>query len=99
MSDKQELSIVGWKVHEKNTLRGFMSLQISDGLIIREVCLHEKSGKRWVSMPARPYKRDGGVNGWQQIVEFSDDASRTQFQAAALSAFDAYCAEGEKKCS
>jgi hypothetical protein len=99
MSQKQEIVMIDWKPQEKNTLRGFLSLQTPDGLIIREVCLHEKNGKRWVSMPARSYKREDGVIGWQPMVEFANDASRARFQTAALSAFDAYRAEGERKCS
>lgn len=89
---RETISVTDRKAHEKNTLRGFLSLKISDGLIIRNVCLHEKNGKRWVSMPARPYKRDDGDDGWQPLVEFEDDLARTQFQAAALASVDLYFA-------
>jgi hypothetical protein len=39
----------------KNTLRGFFTVAFPSGLIIRDCMLHEKNGKRWVSLPAREY--------------------------------------------
>jgi hypothetical protein len=55
------------KAFEKNTLRGFVTLKITPpGLVVNDVCLHEKGGRRWLSFPAKPYqdkegKQQGGL--------------------------------------
>jgi hypothetical protein len=92
-----EIVVVDFRPYEKNTLKGFVTLEFA-GLILREVCLHEKNGKRWTSMPARPYKRPDGANAWQPLVEFADEATRTHFQEFALKAVDTYRG-GDKKCN
>jgi hypothetical protein len=86
----REIVVSEWKAHRKNTLLGFASLSLPSGLIIRNVCLHERNGKRWLNMPARPYKREDGTDGWQPMVEFADGGARGRFQTAALAALDLY---------
>lgn len=96
----EPISIINWKPYEKHTLRGFISVRTSDGLVIKEVCLHEKNGRRWLSMPARQFKREDGTPGWMPMLEFADDAARSRFQATALAAVDAFFARGaNQKCS
>jgi hypothetical protein len=96
----EPISIADFKKYEKHTLHGFLSVRTTDGLVIKEVCLHEKNGRRWLSMPARQFKRDDGSVGWTPMVEFADDAARARFQASALAALDAYLTMGgEQKCS
>jgi hypothetical protein len=91
--------VVDFRPHEKNTLKGFLTLTYA-GLVLREVCLHAKGRKRWIAMPARPYKRDDGASGWVPMVEFADAAARSQFQALALAAIDQYFGkDGNQKCS
>jgi hypothetical protein len=78
-----------WRPLEKNTLRGFVDLELPDpGLVIRSVCLHAKAGSRWVAMPARPWIDESGTRQWTQIVEFANPDARRAFQAAALRAID-----------
>ena len=90
-----EIIVSEWKPHPKNTLLGFLSLRLASGLIIRNVCLHQKNDSRWVSMPARPYKREDGIDGWQPLIEFADADTRSRFQAAALSAIEKYLTGAE----
>jgi DNA-binding cell septation regulator SpoVG len=86
----RKMIVSEWKAHERNTLRGFVSLTLPSGLIIRNVSVHERDGRRWVSMPARPFKRASGSDGWQPLVEFADADARGRFQLAALDAIDRY---------
>jgi hypothetical protein len=44
----------------KNTLRGIFTLVLPSGLIISGCMLHEKNGKRWVSLHAREYTDQQG---------------------------------------
>ena len=88
----RELIVSEWKPFEKNTLRGFLSLILPSGLVIHDITLHEKNGRRWFNMAARPYK--DGKDGWQPLVEFSSRDVRDRFQAMALAAIDKYLAGG-----
>jgi len=44
-----------WRAVAKNTLQGFCVLSLSpSGLVLRDCALHERDGKRWVSLPSKP---------------------------------------------
>jgi hypothetical protein len=44
-----------WSRVQRNTRRGFADLIVpSIGLDIDDVAIHEKGGRRWASLPARP---------------------------------------------
>jgi hypothetical protein len=81
-----------FKPYSKNSLVGFLVLELPSGLVNRDVMLHEKADARWVSMPAKQYERDG-ERTWAPLVEFSSKEAREEFQASALATFDAYMAE------
>jgi len=85
------IEITKFKKYTKNTLRGFFTARLTGvGLEIRDMTLHQKNGKRWVSMPAKPYEKEDGGQGWSYIVKFYDDALGKQFQKAVLQALDSY---------
>lgn len=84
------IEIVSFRPLEKNTLRGFLTIRLSDvGLVVKDVCLHEKNGKRWLSLPAKPYTKTDSGQGWACILEF-DKSHYWFFQDSALAALDAY---------
>ncbi|MGC9193993.1 MAG: hypothetical protein ACP5IL_00895 [Syntrophobacteraceae bacterium] len=86
------IEIVSYRAFPKNTLRGFLTVRLTSvGLQINEICLHEKNGKRWLSMPARSYeKKDGGGTAWAIMVEFFDKSKMEVFQDQTLAALDNY---------
>lgn len=78
---------MGWQVEdfkkfEKNTLKGFFSLNIS-GMIVEGFSYHEKNGKRWVGFPAREKTDDNGDTQWFPIVKFLDPDRQAKFQSWA----------------
>jgi hypothetical protein len=78
--------------YEKNTLRGFADLELSNvGIIIHDCPWHSKDDKEWVGFPARSYTNKDGETKWQPLVEFAADAEdkRAQFQRLALDAIHA----------
>jgi hypothetical protein len=80
---------IRFRPYEKNTLRGFVDLELSRvGIVIRDCTWHMKDGKEWIGFPARPYEKDDGTTAWSQVVEFAEGAkeARTQFQQHALAA-------------
>jgi hypothetical protein len=82
-----------WRPYQKNTLLGFLSLELPSGLVINDISLHEKNGSRWTSMPAKQYELHGEKT-WAPLIEFADRDSRESFQQLALAAIDEYLAEG-----
>jgi hypothetical protein len=44
-----------WRALHRHTLRGFVVIHIAElRLTIRDIVVHEKEGRRWVQLPARP---------------------------------------------
>jgi hypothetical protein len=86
-----------WKPYSKNTLLGFLSLELPSGLVLHDLTLHRRGDDRWLSMPAKSFDKDG-AKGWAPLIEFSTKESRDKFQAAALSAMDAYFEEVDARC-
>jgi hypothetical protein len=88
-ADAPQLVALNFKAFQKNTLQGFVDLEITEvGLTIHGVCLHLKEGKRWVSLPAKPWTDQDGNQKWQPVLEFTDSDARAAFQAAAIKAID-----------
>jgi hypothetical protein len=77
-----------WREHTKNTLRGFFTLTLPSGIAIHGCQLHEKNGRRWVGLPARPYQKDGKTE-YARILEFNSAGTHAVFQEQALAAVDA----------
>ena len=58
--DRPRMRLIEWR--PLLTLRGFATLELPSGLIVREVTVHEKNGKWWVGLPAKAQiDRDGQV--------------------------------------
>jgi hypothetical protein len=78
----------------RNTLVGFACVTVAElRLELRDVALHEKNGKRWVALPARPQVRDGalikGDDGkitYTPIMAFASRAVSDAFSAAVIAA-------------
>jgi len=89
---------VRFRRYEKNTLRGFVDLElVRTGLVLHDCCWHEKNGMEWVSFPARSYTDKNGVTQWQVLIEFAagTDQAREQFRKQALEAIHAFAAKQE----
>lgn len=85
------IEIVNFKKYEKNSLRGFLTVRLDQiGLEIRDIALHQRNGSRWLQLPAKPYKKPDGSQGWNYIVSFYEKPRFQQFQEVALKALDAF---------
>lgn len=88
------VEVLSFIPHEKNTLRGFATLRLTKaGLDIRSCCVHEKNGKRWVALPAKPYMDPAGKQQWEIMLQFDRDTNRI-FQREAIKALDRFLAAG-----
>jgi hypothetical protein len=83
------IEITKWRKFEKNSLQGFCNILMTNiGLEIQDGTVHEKDGKKWVGLPAKPYQDDEGNTKYSYIVKFVDKEKYQQFQKAALKALD-----------
>ncbi len=90
------IEIVSYRKYEKNTLQGFLSIRMTGiRLEIRDLCIHQKNGKRWLSLPAKAVssKESGDKPGYVSILEFYDKTYLAKFQNAALMALDSWLSE------
>ena len=85
------IEITDFRAYSKNTLQGFLTIRMTSvGLEIRDIALHQKNGKRWLQLPAKPYKKPDGGQGWSYILAFYDKPRFQQFQDVTLKALDAF---------
>ena len=80
---------IRYRAFEKNTLRGFVDLELTRiGLVLRDCALHEKNGRERVAFPVRSYEGRDGSKQWRPLTEFADGASaaRKALQEQALAA-------------
>lgn len=85
--------ISNWKPFEKNTLRGFFTATLESGMIINDLMLHEKNGKRWIASFARDYQDARGDTQYSPIVTFVDRTHTDRFRELVLEALDQYFAK------
>jgi hypothetical protein len=51
---KPRLRVIAWRPLRKNTLLGFVSIELASGLQIIDCTVHRSSGRLWIGMPAKP---------------------------------------------
>ena len=51
----RSIIIAEWKPLIKNTLRGFLSINLPNGMVIHNLTVHEKGKSRWIGLPAREW--------------------------------------------
>lgn len=84
--------LVEWRTFRKNTLRGFAVIELPSGLIVRDVTLHEKAGKWWAGLPARPVldaegrhvANHGGHKQYAAVLGWRDRDLADRFSAVVV---------------
>lgn len=98
MSDQKQkrMKILSWRPVVKNTLRGFVTIELPIGLIIEDITAHERNGSAWVSLPAKAQFDQGGVprlvDGKMQyiaVVKWRDRDLTDRFSDALIARLDA----------
>lgn len=76
-----------------NTLFGFVTISVPEmHLRICDITAHEKNGKRWVGLPAKPQversgsvrKNEHGKTLYVSLLEFTDRETRDAFSARVI---------------
>ncbi len=92
---KLPVQCTAWHPCERNTLRGFADLFLpSLHLEIRDCAVHEKNGKRWVQLPAKPQldnnrelvRDPAGKIQYATIMRFRDRPTADAFSGAVVTA-------------
>ena len=89
------ITISDWKPRDSGTLRGFFTSHLPSGLTLRELMLHERDGRWWISFPSKPMLaadsaalRDerGKVRYGAPLIEFTSTQARSRFIEQVLEA-------------
>ena len=92
------IQVQEFRKYQKNSLQGFTTLLLTGaGLQIKDCTVHEGNGKRWISLPAKPYKDEEGQTKYSYIVSFPDKKVYGNFQKQALAALDEYLSHHDQR--
>jgi hypothetical protein len=89
----RRITASNWKPLEKGSLRGFLTLTLSSGLVLNNCQLLETGKERWIGLPSQRFQKRDGSTEYIPIVEFTTKRARHQFQAEALPAAEWLLAE------
>jgi hypothetical protein len=91
----ENIIVLDWRPCNRNTLRGFAKIKIPAwGLILDGVAVHEKEGRDWAQLPARPQinkdgdviREDDGKIRYAKIMEFDDKRKSWDFSDEVVAA-------------
>lgn len=92
------LQLVAWTAVERNTLRGFASVKLRNGLTINDVSVHTTNGKSWASLPSKPMLDRNGMavrdaaNGkirYLPVLAWPNKPTADRFSIAVVAAVEA----------
>jgi hypothetical protein len=88
---KLKVVITQYREREDRTLKGFLTVRFPQiGLEVRHVAVNEENGRRWLNLPARPYKDPAtGKPRWAYYMTFYRDSGQG-FEAAVFAALEEF---------
>ena len=73
------IEITSFIPYQKSTLQGFIAVRLTEtGLEIRDIALHRKNGKRWLQLPAKPYKKPEAANLFLLLAELANEKGQVK---------------------
>lgn len=88
-SATEHVRISDWKAIQKNTLRGFYTVELPSGMVIHKCSLHEKNGQRWIGLPTEKYSKRDGTTAYSILIEFTSRQVEGNFRRQVLLALEA----------
>jgi hypothetical protein len=71
-ADRPRMRLVAWKPLVKNSLRGFATIELPNGLRIQEVPVLLSKGKAWAALPSKPViTRDGDLSKIDGKIQYA----------------------------
>jgi hypothetical protein len=91
------VTLLDFKLIRRNTLVGFARVRLGRSLIISDITVHIRYGRRWAAMPAKPQisrdgtvlRDDGGKIKYAKVLEWSDRDTADVFSDAVVAAIEA----------
>lgn len=81
------MRVLDFKTYEKNTLKGFFTLELFPWLHIKDCSVHESHGKRWFGFPGVPYQKNNETE-YKNVIFVPDKAALDKLQAAVCQLLD-----------
>jgi hypothetical protein len=79
------IEIASFKRMDKNTLKGFITVNLTNvGIQIRDICLHRKGDRQWLAMPARGYEDSQGNKKWSYVIDWTDENKKRVFESTVF---------------
>ena len=94
--EQNGITCLEWRPLDRNTLRGFAHIRVNAWqLDINGLAVHQKNGKRWAQLPARPQLdkagdliKDGERIRYATVLQFSDRHIADRFSDAVVHAVE-----------
>ena len=86
------MQIKDWRPHRKNTLQGFFTATLANGLILHDLIWHVKGDREWIGFPSREWEGRDGTAKFTPLIEFTDHETGDKFSAQAIAALKAHIA-------
>lgn len=89
---ENRLVVHSWKPIVKNTLCGFCTVELPNGLYIEDISIHHKNGRRWAILPSTAQLENGqqrvkdGKAQWKTILRWRDRELADRFSDALIEA-------------
>ena len=91
------MKLIQWRPMPRNSLRGFATAELPNGLTIADISVHVSHGKAWASLPAKPQmnadrtarRADDGKIIYRPILKWRDRDLADRFSAAVVQAVEA----------
>jgi hypothetical protein len=92
-----QIDVIDFVPCSKKQFRGYLTVCLPDclGMIIQGCALHEKDGKRWIELPAKPPSGKSKTDKWSKFISFPNSIAQKQFNAMALKALDDYLSQND----
>lgn len=76
-----------WREHRSGALLGFADIEVpSINMTFCGCPAFEKSGRRWLTMPSKTFRKSDGKNGYELIVKITDRSKADWFSRMAIAA-------------
>jgi len=66
------MELVKFTQYEKNTLKGFVDIKLSNGIILKDFTYHKSGKSDWVNPPSRKYTDEKGKEQYSRIIDFEN---------------------------
>jgi len=67
---RHKMELLKFQKYEKNTLKGFVDVKLSNGIILKGFTYHVNGKSSWVNPPAKKYEDGDGKEQYERIVDF-----------------------------